>query len=96
MPNSAAPSPAPHDEFLPTADMVFAAALAPDKPVLEDFVSGVPVNEANPVDSCEIKVAVALQGVQAGPDITPTPRPDLPGDPPNPNLFPVSCSGFCA
>jgi hypothetical protein len=26
--------------------VVFAAALAPDKPVLEDFVSGVPVNEA--------------------------------------------------
>src|SRR5450432_1779450 len=74
--------------FCRTADVVFAAALAPDKPVLEDFVSGVPVNEANPVDSCEIKVAVALQGVQAGPDIVPTPRPDLPGDSPNPNLFP--------
>ena len=28
----------------------------------------------------EIKVAVALQGVQAGPDIAPTPRPSLPGD----------------
>ncbi len=53
-------------EFLQTADMVFAAALAPDKPVLEDFVSGVPVEEANPVDSCEIKVAVALQGVAGG------------------------------
>jgi hypothetical protein len=74
--------------FCRAARMVFSAALAPDKPVLEDFVSGVPVNEANPVDSCEIKVAVALQGVQAGPDIAPTPRPNLPGDPPNPNLFP--------
>lgn len=74
--------------FCKTARIVFAAALAGDKPVLEDFVSGVPVNEANPVDSCEIKVAVALQGVQAGPDIQPTPRPALPGDPPNPNLFP--------
>ena len=74
--------------FCRTADVVFAAALAPDKPVLEDFVSGVPVNEATPVDSCEIKVAVALQGVQAGPDIVPLPRPDLPGDSPNPNLFP--------
>ncbi len=62
--------------------------MAPDKPVLEDFVSGVPVNEDNPVNSCEIKVAVALQGVQAGPDIAPTARPDLPGDGPNPNLFP--------
>lgn len=74
--------------FCKTARIVFAAALAGDKPVLEDFVSGVPVDEANPVDSCEIKVAVSLQGVQAGPDIQPTPRPDLPGDPPNPNLFP--------
>ena len=55
-------------------------ALAPDKPVLEDFVSGVPVNEANPVDSCEIKVAVALQGVQVGPEIIPTARPSLPSD----------------
>ena len=74
--------------FCKTARIVFAAALAGDKPVLEDFVSGVPVDEANPVDSCEIKVAVSLQGVQAGPDIQPTPRPALPGDPPNPNLFP--------
>jgi hypothetical protein len=72
--------PGAHDNFCRTAGIVFAAALAPDKPVLEDFVSGVPVNEANPVDSCEIKVAVALQGVQAGPDIMPTPRPDMPGD----------------
>ena len=80
--------PGAHANFCRTADVVFAAALAPDKPVLEDFVSGVPVNEANPVDSCEIKVAVALQGVQAGPEIVPTPRPDLPTDSPNPNLFP--------
>jgi hypothetical protein len=72
--------PGAHENFCKTADVVFAAALAPDKPVLEDFVSGVPVNEATPVDSCEIKVAVALQGVQAGPNIMPTPRPDLPGD----------------
>jgi hypothetical protein len=79
--------PGAHANFCKTADVVFAAALAPDKPVLEDFVSGVPVNENNPVDTCQIKVVVALQGVQAG-DIVPTPRPDLPGDPPNPNLFP--------
>ncbi|HVW72384.1 MAG TPA: hypothetical protein VHC39_02000 [Rhizomicrobium sp.] len=80
--------PGEQENFCRTARVVFAAALAPDKPVLEDFVSGVPVDEANPVDSCQIKVAVALQGVQAGPDITPTARPALPGDPPNPNLFP--------
>jgi hypothetical protein len=80
--------PGEQENFCRTAKVVFEAALAPDKPVLEDFVSGVPVNEANPVDSCEIKVAVALQGVEAGPDITPIPRPALPGDPPNSNLFP--------
>ncbi len=72
--------PGAHDNFCRTAEVVFAAALAPDKPVLEDFVSGMPVNEANPVDSCDIKVAVALQGVHAGPDIVPMPRPDLPGE----------------
>lgn len=73
--------PGAHANFCKTADVVFAAALAPDKPVLEDFVSGVPVNEASPVDSCQIKVAVALQGVQVGPDIFPTARPSLPSDP---------------
>jgi hypothetical protein len=80
--------PGEHANFCHAADLVFAAALAPDKPVLEDFVSGVPVNEANPVDSCEISVAVALQGVQAAPGVVPIARPDRPGDPPNPNLFP--------
>ncbi len=74
--------PGAHANFCKTADVVFAAALAPDKPVLEDFVSGVPANEANPVDSCEIKVAVALQGVAAGPEVVPTARPALPSDPP--------------
>jgi hypothetical protein len=72
--------PGAHANFCKTADVVFAAALAPDKPVLEDFVSGVPVNETSPVDSCQIKVAVALQGVQVGPEIMPTARPALPTD----------------
>jgi hypothetical protein len=75
-------------DFCKTADIVFAAALAPDKPVLEDFVAGVPVQENNPVDACEVKVGVTLQGVAVGPAIAPKPRPALPGDPPNPNLFP--------
>src|SRR6185437_663420 len=39
-------------DFCRTADVVFAAALAPDKPVLEDFVAGIPVQEATPVDAC--------------------------------------------
>jgi hypothetical protein len=80
--------PGEQENFCRTARVVFAAALAPDKPVLEDFVAGVPVEETSPVDSCQIKVNVGLQGVAAGPDVMPTPRPDLPGDPPNQNLFP--------
>jgi hypothetical protein len=76
------------ENFCKAADIVFAAALAPDKPVLEDFVAGVPVEENNPVNACEVKVGVSLQGVAAGPDVMPTPRPSLPNDPPNPNLFP--------
>jgi hypothetical protein len=75
-------------DFCKAGDIVFAAALAPDKPVLEDFVAGVPVEEATPVDTCEIKVAVTLQGVAAGPDIVPRARPDLPGDAVNQSLFP--------
>jgi hypothetical protein len=75
-------------DFCKTADIVFAAALAPDKPVLEDFVAGVPVEENNPVDACEVKVSLTLQGVAAGPEIEPKARPALPGDPPNPDLFP--------
>ena len=80
--------PGAHVDFCRTADIVFAAALAPDKPVLEDFVSGVPVNEANPVDTCEIKVAAALTGIQAGGDVVPTARPSLHSDPPASGLFP--------
>ena len=72
--------PGAHESFCAAAQIVFEAALAPDKPVLEDFVSGVPVYEDNPVDPCEIKVAITLQGVQAGAAIVPTPRPALPGD----------------
>jgi hypothetical protein len=76
------------EDFCRAADIVFAAALAPDKPVLEDFVAGVPVEEASPVDGCQIKVDVALQGVAAGPTVMPTPRPSLPTDPAPQNLFP--------
>jgi len=80
--------PGQHDNFCRSANIVFDAALAADKPVLEDFVSGVPVVEASPVDSCEITVAITVaitfQGIQAGPGIIPKPRPVLAGDPPNP------------
>jgi hypothetical protein len=80
--------PGAHESFCAAANIVFAAALAPDKPVLEDFVSGVPVYEQNPVDACEIKVAMTLQGVQSGAAISPTPRPARPGDPTDTDLFP--------
>ncbi len=63
------------ENFCRTADIVFAAALAPDKPVLEDFVAGVPVDEQSPVDMCDIKVSLTLQGVAVTPSVTPTPRP---------------------
>ena len=76
------------ENFCKAADIVFAAALAPDKPVLEDFVAGVPVVEQSPVDMCEIKVSTTLQGVAVNPAVSPTPRPDMPGDPPNQSLFP--------
>jgi len=72
--------PGAHEGFCNTVQVVFDAALAPDKPLLEDFVSGVPVHEKHPLDSCEIKVAMNLTGVQAAPDIAPTPRPDRPGE----------------
>lgn len=80
--------PGAHDSFCATAQIVFDAALAPDKPSLEDFVSGVPVYEDNPVDACQIKVAMTLQGVQAGSAIEPTPRPRLATDPADASLFP--------
>jgi hypothetical protein len=73
--------PGAHDNFCATALVVFDAALAPDKPVLEDFVSGVPVYEKSPFDSCTLQVAMTFQGVQAGPEVVPTPRPARPGDP---------------
>jgi hypothetical protein len=80
--------PGAHDSFCATAQIVFDAALAPDKPALEDFVSGVPVYEDNPVDACQIKVAMTLQGVQSGADAVPTPRPHLASDPADASLFP--------
>jgi hypothetical protein len=56
------------------ADTVFAAALAPVKPTLAVFVSGVTVQEDSPVDSCEIRVAVSLGGA-AFTGILPKPKP---------------------
>ena len=69
--------------FCQSADLVLAAANGPVKPSLSDFVSGVPVAETEaPVNMCAVKVNVALNGVQAAPDVTPLPRPPQPDDPP--------------
>lgn len=68
--------------FCAATTQVFAAALAPAKPTLSDFVAGVPVEETSPVNSCEIQVAAGLQGVQSAPLVLPKPRPPQPDDPP--------------
>jgi hypothetical protein len=58
------------------ASQVFAAALGPQKPTLANFVSGVPVNDPSPVDSCEIRVAVGgLVGAKVAPNVVPKPNP---------------------
>ena len=62
-------------DFCTAANLVVAAVLAPDKPGLADFVSGVPVADAEgAVDSCQIEVAVTLQGAMAT-VIVPKPNP---------------------
>lgn len=55
------------------AGMVFEAALIADKPTLASFVSGIEVLEQGPVDSCQMKVAVAFSG--ALPPVEPKPNP---------------------
>ena len=64
-----------HDNqgYCAAAEAVFAAALAPQKPTLAMFVSGVQVQESSPFDSCNIRVAVGLKA--SVPDIVPTPKP---------------------
>ena len=68
-----------HADFCAAAGQVFAAALAPEKPSLNDFVSGIPVSdvvaEGGGIDSCKVEVAVTLQGAMAGPVVVPRPNP---------------------
>lgn len=64
-------------DYCSSAQVVFAAALTPQKPTLANFVSGVQITESSPVDSCEIRVAVGLQGAKAVPSIVPRPKPAL-------------------
>lgn len=63
--------------FCAAADLVFAAALAAQKPSLYEFVGGVQVEDSDesPVGKCDVQVAVTLQGALAGPNIVPKPNP---------------------
>ena len=65
-----------HQDFCTAANLVIAAALTPERPSLNDFVGGVQVRDIEgPVASCNVEVAVTLQGAMAGPDIVPKPNP---------------------
>ena len=71
-----------HDNqgYCKEAATVFTSALAPVKPTLAAFVSGVTIEEQSPVNSCDIRVASALPGLAGGGDfILPKPRPDFDG-----------------
>jgi hypothetical protein len=62
-------------DYCHEASTVFAAALAPAKPALADFVAGITVTEESPVSSCDISVASGLSGAQAIPSVVPLPNP---------------------
>jgi hypothetical protein len=65
-----------NQQFCAATTQVFAAALAANRPTLSDFVAGVPVEgDASPVSSCQIQVAVGLQGLQVAPSVLPIPKP---------------------
>ena len=69
-----------HADFCAAANLVMSAALAPEKPSLSDFVAGVPVTDVaasaeSPVGSCEVQVAVTLQGAMVSPAVLPRPNP---------------------
>ena len=69
--------------FCQAAEAVLAAANAPAKPLLKDFVAGVPVTDAEtPVNSCAVKVDAGLNGALAIPAVRPKPRPPQPDDEP--------------
>jgi hypothetical protein len=83
-------------DYCRLAGQVFEAALAPSKPALADFVSGIPVSDPSPVDSCEIKVAAGLVGMKVAPNVVPKPNPlreannlTFPDDPNSPALVPT-------
>jgi hypothetical protein len=71
--------------FCKTAGIMFATALAADKPVLEDFVAGVQAEQEFPVTACPVKLAARRGAATEG--IVPIARPVLPGDPPAPGIL---------
>lgn len=64
------------NDFCASADLVFGAALAANKPSLAEFVAGVPVRDTDDsrISKCDIQVAVSLQGALAA-VIVPKPNP---------------------
>jgi hypothetical protein len=62
-------------DYCSAADLVFAAALAPAKPSLSDFVSGVQVADPSPIESCELTVTASLNGALAVSPIMPREKP---------------------
>lgn len=74
-----------HDStsFCRAANLVLAAANAPAKPRLKDFVAGVPISDTEtPISSCSVEVNFGFKGVQAQPNVVPQPRPPQPGETP--------------
>ena len=64
-----------NSDFCTAASLVFSAALASNKPSLSDFVSGVQVEDPSPVNSCQMEVALGLQGAMSAQQITPRQKP---------------------
>ena len=64
-----------NQDFCTAAGLVFSAALAAAKPSLNDFVSGVQVEDPSPVNSCQMEVTLSLSGAMAAPAIMPRQKP---------------------
>src|SRR5258708_15588521 len=64
-----------NSDFCTAASLVFSAALASTKPSLSDLLSGVHVAAPSPVNSCQMEVALGLQGAMSAQQITPRQKP---------------------
>ena len=65
------------NDFCSSADLVFAAALSPNKPSLTEFVAGVRIEDVDDsgIGKCDIEVTLTLQGAMAAVNIVPKPNP---------------------